>query len=155
MLADGQVEVITDRRLSTIGAGKRAAYRERLRSAGGFNTEHRELLQALQAEQRTHRNKPNGFWIASDDPAAADEAVCRRFQIESIRAAVLMTDGVSALVDRFGLATWAEMPTRILRDGCAAVLAEVDQAEGDDPSGRHFPRSKTHDDKTAVLIAER
>ena len=153
MLADGRVDVITDRRLSSIGADKRAAYRERLEAGGGFDREHTELLGRLQAEQRKYRNAPRGFWIAADDPAAADQAISRRFPLESVGAAVLMTDGASAAVDRFGLSTWGEIPMRIMREGSAQILAEVNHAEGADPVGRNSPRSKQHDDKTAVLVA--
>ena len=65
------MDVITDRRLSAIGADKRAAYRERLNAGGGFDSEHRELLRNLQAEQRKYRNEPDGFWIAADDPVCS------------------------------------------------------------------------------------
>ena len=136
MHSDGHVDVITDRRLSAIGADKRAAYRERLVAGGGFDSEHRELLRSLQAEQRKYRNEPDGFWIAADDPSAADHALTRRFPVGSVSAAVLMTDGASAIVDRFGLTTWADMPSRLSREGCAQVLAEIDQAESADPAGR-------------------
>jgi len=153
MHSNSHVDVMTDRRLSAIGAGKRRAYRQRLVAGGGFDSEHRELLRSLQAEQRKFRNKPDGYWIAADDPSAAGQAFTRRFPVRSICAAMLMTDGASAIVDRFGLTTWAEMASRLPREGCAEVLAEIDHAESADPAGRSSPRSKNHDDKTAVLVA--
>lgn len=146
--------MITDKRLSAIGTEQRAAYRDRLKTGRGFDRQHHDLVRTLQAEQRRHRNEPRGYWIAADDPAAADQAVTRSFPVTGVGAVALMTDGASAIVDRFGLTAWTELPTRFSHDGCAAVLAAVDRAEHSDPMGLRWPRSKVHDDKTVVLVAD-
>jgi hypothetical protein len=154
MFANGDVEVVADRRLSTIGTEQRTAYRNRLKAGEGFGSTHRELLRSLQIEQANLRNRSRGYWIAADDPSAASQSLTVRYPRMAIDAVLLMTDGASAIVDCFGLATWASLPNRVKRDGCAKLLSQVSHAESADPDARHWPRSKKHDDKTILLVAE-
>jgi len=58
---------------------------------------------------RAYRNQPGGFWAASGDPTAADEAITGMVPVTSLHAAVLLSEGASRLVDRFQLATWSQL----------------------------------------------
>jgi hypothetical protein len=65
-------------------------------------------------ELRAHRNQPGGFWLAKDDPRAADEALTGSHPLAGLKGAVLLSNGVETddwpavlssspaeLVDRF------------------------------------------------------
>lgn len=148
----GKVEVMTDDLLGGVAPEIRAAYRERLVAGRGYDEEHQRLLHELQEEQRHVRNTHNGYWIAEADPTAAHNAHQWRYPHGDVSALVLMSDGAAAIVHPWAIAPWSAIPSMTARDGCAAVLNRVVGAEDGDPNGEAVPRSKGHDDKTAVLI---
>jgi len=76
-------------------------------------------------ELRAHRNRPGGFWLAKDDPRAADEAITGSCPVAGLRGAVLLSNGVSRIVDRFGLTDWAG----VLSSGPAEIIGRVREAE--------------------------
>jgi len=57
----------------------------------------------------------------------------------------------SFAIDRFHLATWAELGAILTGDGPAGLIRRVRAAAAADPKGERWPRSKIHDDATAVL----
>jgi hypothetical protein len=80
-------------------------------------------------ELRAHRNRPGGFWLAKDDPRAADEAVTGGCATSEVAGAVLLSNGASRIVDQFGLADWPEVFAIAASDGPAEVIWRVRQAE--------------------------
>ncbi|MEV4199182.1 hypothetical protein [Micromonospora globbae] len=78
---------------------------------------------------RAHRNRPGGFWVAKDDPRAADEAISGRCPTSELGGAVLLSNGASRIVDRFGLADWPQVLATLGERGPAAVIGRVRQAE--------------------------
>jgi hypothetical protein len=147
--------VLTDDRLAALCAPERRRYRERLAAGNGYDDAHRELLRALQREQRTHRNRPGGYWIAEADPAAARQARTLSVPVTAMSWAVLATDGAVNTARHLGLDDWPALA----RTGPAALarfLARChDWEEHDDPGGRDYPRAKRHDDKTIVSVLMR
>ncbi|WP_406143290.1 integrase [Streptomyces sp. NBC_01012] len=94
-------------------------------------------------ELRSHRNRPGGFWVAKDDPRAADEAVTGSCPVSELSgAAALFSNGASGIVDRFGLCDWPEVMTVLASDGPDAVIRRVRRTEA-----RHAVAS---DDATVV-----
>lgn len=64
-----------------------------------------------------------------------------------------VTDGAAAAVETYrSPTTWAEAHRLAANDGVQALIARGQTAEEGDPDGVRWPRSKPHDDKTAVLI---
>jgi Protein phosphatase 2C len=122
---DGQVRPITDERLARLPGGP--PYRVDV--------------------VRAHRNQPGGFWVASTDPAAADQAVCGSVSLESVTDVALCTDGVARLVDWYGY-SWAEVFARLDEVGPAGVIDLVRAEERADPR----PRAKPHDDATLAHL---
>jgi len=59
--------------------------------------------------------------------------------------------GASRLADRFHLATWAQICGILAREGPPGLIEQVRAAESADPRGERWPRSKIHDDATAVF----
>jgi hypothetical protein len=95
------------------------------------------------------RNAPGGFWVASTDPAAADQALTGTVRLDEVRRAAVLTDGAARLVDRFGR-TWADLFHLADRDGPRAVLAAVREAELATGPNPRF-RGKRFDDATLAF----
>lgn len=96
---------------------------------------------------RGRRNRPDGFWVASTDPAAAYEAVTASFPDIEVSAVAMLTDGVTRLVDHFGHG-WPDLMDRLVDDGPGSVIDLVREAERTRPG----PYRKPHDDATALLM---
>ena len=99
---------------------------------------------------RQHRNRDGGFWVAATDPLAAEQALAGTIPTSRGRAAALLSDGATRLVDRFGLATWRQTLDLLDRQGPSGLIHEVRMAERSDPNGSRWPRGKTFDDATAL-----
>ncbi|MBF9133679.1 protein phosphatase 2C domain-containing protein [Plantactinospora sp. S1510] len=99
------------------------------------------------------RNRPGGFWVASTEPAAAAEAITGSVDRNGLFRLLLCTDGVSRLVDIFGLG-WAEVFRLAEAGGPRAVIEAVRAREVEHPgqlasSGRTVKR---HDDATLAVL---
>ncbi|WP_230689206.1 hypothetical protein [Catellatospora paridis] len=88
-----------------------------------------EEYQRILRELRSRRNSPGGFWVAKDDPKAADEALTGSCAITDLSGAVLLSNGASRIVDRFGLTDWPGAMAVLATEGPAAVIGRVRQAE--------------------------
>lgn len=141
--------VITDDREAQVGA----RYRARMDALDSGSREHvaarREYVEAM----RAHRNRDGGFWVAATDPLAAERALVGDMPAERVRAAALLSDGASRLVDRFGLASWRQAFDILTQEGPEALIKRVREAEQSDPAGARWPRGKTFDDATAALLS--
>lgn len=139
---------ITDNRIDSVGGRIRSSYRERLKSGGGFDARHRDLLISLQKEQAAVRNRPQGYWIASNDPGAAYEAIQNSWPIEEISQVLLATDGAASIFHTGTVECWsaiAQNPVQVLR--------QQHLLESEDSNGAQMPRSKLHDDKTLLVAS--
>lgn len=88
--------------------------------------------------------------MASTDPAAADHALTGSVPLAELRSFSLLSDGATRLADLFTALTWQQLDG-ILRDhGPHELIRRTREAEDNDPHGRHWPRTKAHDDATAV-----
>jgi hypothetical protein len=95
---------------------------------------------------RRWRNTPGGFWVASTSVRAAGEAVTG--SAAGVTEAALVTDGVTRLVEWYGV-TWARLFDALDgADGPAAVIRWVRERERAAPP----PLGKRHDDATAVVL---
>lgn len=155
-----EVVHISDGRLAALNPGLRAQIRSRLRGGGGYDSEeHRRLVALLVDAERAARNTAGGYWIAGDDPGAADHALTGTIAIgtgpDAVRGLALLSDGADRAVRLFGLYPgWRELFAALTDDGPAAVIARVRRAEDDDPHGRAHPRTSRSDDATALLLPD-
>ncbi|WP_067137498.1 protein phosphatase 2C domain-containing protein [Microtetraspora malaysiensis] len=140
--------VITDERESQVG--KR--YRTSMDALDSGTPHHTAALRTYVEAMRAHRNRDGGFWVASSDPLAAEQALTGTLPADQIRAAALLSDGASRLVDRFGLATWRQALDILAQGGPAELVRRVRDAERSDLNGKRWPRGKTFDDATAALM---
>ncbi|MEY9935187.1 hypothetical protein ABH926_009858 [Catenulispora sp. GP43] len=94
------------------------------------------------------RNTDEGFWIASNRPEAADEALAGSVPLREVTRAALMTDGITRLVERYGR-SWLDLLDRLEKEGPGQLVADVRAEELAAPPGTY--RGKLHDDVTAVF----
>jgi hypothetical protein len=142
---DGEPVVICDTRLEDIAAELRPDYRE---LAG---TQERETArQAYISQLDALRNRPGGYWTAAADPAAAQQAITGSSVIADLDAVALLSDGAGRLADRYHLATWPQIAATLAEHGPGELIRQVRAAEGSDPEGWRWPRSKLRDDATAI-----
>ncbi|MDQ8706961.1 protein phosphatase 2C domain-containing protein [Streptomyces sp. LHD-70] len=148
LLDDGhRVEAVCDRRNSAVSPELSESNRRHVPGEPA----HEEALRHSIAVVREQRNRPGGFWIASADPAAAHHAYTGSRPRAGLRRVALLTDGVTRLVDMFGVAGWTDLLGRAERAGPGALLDEVRAWELRDPRAARWPRIKVHDDATAAL----
>jgi hypothetical protein len=118
---DGAPVVVCDPREVVISRSCQAAFEA---TAEG-SAERRRVLRDL----RANRNQPGGFWVAKDDPRAADEAITGSCPISELTGAVLLSNGASRVVDRFELVDWREVMALLAASGPAEIIRRVRQAE--------------------------
>jgi hypothetical protein len=111
------------------------------------------LRAALPAGTPLRRNSPGGFWIAGAKPEAATHALTGTVPAADVRAAALLSDGASRLVERFGALDWPQLMGILSAEGPAALIARTRAAEraADADLATRKP-GKVHDDATAVYI---
>jgi hypothetical protein len=141
---NGDIQVISDTREAQIGSNLREAMDTLPGGTPAHTQAHREYVEAL----RTYRNQPGGFWVADARPDASTQAVTGSLPGSDVRAVVLLSDGASRLVDRFGMATWSEALKILDTSGPIELLRRVREAEQSDPDGARWPRGKPYDDAT-------
>lgn len=99
---------------------------------------------------RKTRNAPGGFWVASTVPEAAYHAVRGTCDLGPDGEAAVLTDGASRYAEMFGH-SWESLLGLLRADGPGGLIAAVRDLERACPP----PRSKPHDDATAVYWQSR
>jgi hypothetical protein len=141
------IQVISDDRLAQVAVTEHSAMH---REATGSLTHQRRYAE-LMTELRRHRNQAEGYWVASSNPDAAYHALTGSIRRLDVRRAALLTDGATRLVDRFQIMAWPHLLDLLDREGPYALIKQTREAESTDPEGRRWPRSKRHDDASAIL----
>ncbi|SFK20196.1 Protein phosphatase 2C [Streptosporangium canum] len=125
--ADGTLTVVDDDRTDHLPSGRPYS---------------RELVRSL-------RNHSDGFWVASTNPQAAYEALTGSVPLATVTGALLLTDGVTRLVEAYGH-SWEQLVATAAADGSGQLIAQVREAEVE--YGPPYPAAKAHDDATAVWV---
>lgn len=142
------VQVITDDREAIVGR----RYRQHMDATAAGTPEHVQAHREYVETMRAHRNRPDGFWVASNDPKAAHQAMTGTIDVFDVQDLALLSDGASRLVDRFDLASWDTALDMVRNDGPDALIRAVRRAEASDSEGRRWPRGKSSDDATVVHV---
>ena len=136
--------VISDTRLEDIAADLRPNYRE-------LPVQERETArQAYIAKLDALRNRPDGYWSAAADPAAAEHAITGSSPVADLAAVGLLSDGAGRLSDRYHVADWPQIAATLAKHGPGELIRQLRAAEAADAEGLRWPRSKIRDDATAV-----
>ena len=125
------------------------AQRHGLSPAAGHNRP--EYLEALR-RARNYANTEKGGWIFGPDPRVADHVATQEAVAPTDSLVLLATDGFLALSSdyrRYDSETLIEAAADI---GLAKLGAELREIEGTDLKGTRYPRFKTSDDATALLL---
>jgi len=100
----------------------------------------------------TYRNQPGGFWCVSASPEAADHAISRQFNISECQTVMLMTDGVSTIIDNYhALPNW-HAALNLGRSDPERLITLTRNTELQDPEAKKWPRCKIHDDKAVAVV---
>jgi hypothetical protein len=109
--------------------------------------EHDAAIRSYVGALRARRNQPGGYWLAKDDPVAADEAVCGILSGSQDTSFALLSNGVTRLVDRYSILTWEALFDLCCSGGPSEVLRVLrDHETRIDPDGTDT------DDATAALV---
>jgi hypothetical protein len=139
--------VVSDDRLTQVAVTEHSAMH---REATG-TVSHQQRYADLVTELRRHRNQAEGYWVASSTPDAAYQALTGSIPRLEVRRAALLSDGATRLADRFGVMAWPRVFDLLDREGPSSLIMQTREAESSDPNGRRWPRSKRHDDASAVI----
>jgi hypothetical protein len=146
----GRVELVEDLRVQRVGRSLHETVPGSGAAAPG-SPEHAAGARKRIAAQRDYINRPDGYWIASNEPAAAGHALTGTLPLagpDAVRRACLLTDGASRAVDTFELYGWPELLDAVTSRGPGYLIERVRAAEYE----RHQVRLKRHDDASAALI---
>ncbi|MFC0032985.1 hypothetical protein ACFFMM_26005 [Micromonospora chaiyaphumensis] len=96
---------------------------------------------------RARRNRPGGYWIAKDDPHAAEEAVTGSRPLPGLAGVALLSNGASRLVSPYGVTDWPGVLDLLAAGGPDEVVRRVRRAEAAIGTG---PTAPVPDDATVV-----
>jgi hypothetical protein len=109
--------------------------------------EYDRIRESCVAALRARRNRPGGYWIAKDDPRAADEAVTGSRPLAELDGVALLSNGASRLVSPYGLTDWAGVRQLLGAHGPEEIIRRVRQAEAHTSAD---PDAPVPDDATVV-----
>ncbi len=112
----------------------------------------REATIAKLREMRAALNQPGAHWTFCLDPACADHARVWSMPLQRPAYVLLMTDGFSALTDRYKVYDAAGLIRAALEKGLQELGRELRGIEAADAAGAQHPRFKKSDDATALLM---
>lgn len=121
----GAPVVISDSREVDIAQPFKSALDAVAKDSAEYEQIRREGIEVM----RANRNRPGGYWVAKEDPRAAAEAIAGSCPTSELTDAVLLSNGASRIVDKFGLADWTEVLTVLASSGPDAIIRRVRQAE--------------------------
>ncbi len=127
----GGPQVITDEREVTARRTCSAALDGVPRGTPEYDRIRASCVEAL----RARRNQPGGYWIAKDDPHAAQEAVTGSRPLHDLEGVALLSNGASRIVSPYGLTDWPGVRELLRVGGPAHVIRRVRQAEARTSAG--------------------
>jgi Protein phosphatase 2C len=134
---------------------REAAGAARLAKAKGLNPAARTNLPQFLDALRKERNSVNtgkGHWLFGPDVTAADHVAIKPVGAPAGTLVLLSTDGFLALASDYGRYDAEGLMAAAQTKGLKALGEEVRAVEAGDPEGVAYPRFKTSDDATALLL---
>lgn len=148
---EGEVIVVGEtlqKRQEEAARAKMVAGMAKISSASGINRPEIEpLLRAARNRINSGKN-----WLFSPDARAAAHVEHKVLEVKPGAKLLLASDGFLALVSDYGRYTAAGLMDAAGAKGLAALGEELRALEGEDRLGEKYPRFKTSDDATAVLL---
>jgi Protein phosphatase 2C len=104
-------------------------------------------------ENRTRLNQQDGYWVVNPRRTWAGQELRFEAQVKPGEPIVLATDGFMRLVDVFDAYSDAEIYDRLATGKGRDLMQELRDRERGDLMAGAYPRVKTHDDATFLVIA--
>jgi hypothetical protein len=104
-------------------------------------------------ENRTKLNRPDGYWVVNPLRPWAGRELRFEAQVKPGEPIVLATDGFMRLVDVFGAYSDTALHARLAAGKGPDLMQELRERERNDLLAAAYPRVKTHDDATFLVIA--
>lgn len=114
--------------------------------------EHEAAVSQMSVEQLKRRNVRGGYWVASTNAEAAEQALTGRITASKVHRVAIFTDGASRAVDTFGEMDWPACLDYLDEHGPRGLIGYIRKLEDGDPSGEKWPRFKKSDDATVAVI---
>ena len=152
-----QISTLSDARLASVAPELRREIRTALVRGRGFaDPDHERRRARLVEAERRNRNRDGGYWIAADQPQAAEYAVTARHPIgrrsPNVRRVLLMSDGVQHAASLLSIYdSDKRFVAAIANDGPETCIRQIRAAEANDPAGQRYPRTKLSDDASLIL----
>lgn len=96
--------------------------------------EYDRILASCIEALRALRNQPGGYWIAKDDPRAAEEAVTGSRPLDDLDSVALLSNGASRIVSPYDLTDWPGVLELLGSNGPGDIIRRVRQAEARSPA---------------------
>lgn len=109
-----------------------------------------EFLPALRASRNLVNTGDD--WLFAPDPACAEHAKSANFEIAGSALLLLASDGFLALASDYQRYSPDELLSAVQEHGLQQIADELRAIEISDPAGAKYPRFKTSDDATALLL---
>lgn len=103
-------------------------------------------------ENRTSLNQTDGYWVVSPSQPFAGHELRFEAQVPAGEVIVLATDGFMRLVDVFGTYTDRTLHAALAAGRGDDLIEELRTLERGDVQSGAYPRVKTHDDATVLVI---
>jgi hypothetical protein len=150
--ADGRFEMVGDafeKRAAEARRVKMLAEAKGLAPAAGVNRP--EFLSALRAARDTV-NTEKGGWLFGPNAKAAEYAKAKHVDAAPGTLVLLASDGFLALASDYGVHDAESLIHAAESKGLESLGRQLRAIENEDVEGRKYPRFKTSDDATAVLL---
>lgn len=104
-------------------------------------------------ENRTKLNEPDGYWVVNPRRPWSGRELRFEARVKPGGAIVLATDGFMRLVDVFEAYSDSSLHARLAAGRGDELMQELREREQGDLKAGAYPRVKTHDDATFLVIA--
>jgi hypothetical protein len=104
-------------------------------------------------ENRTRLNRPDGYWVINPLRPWAGHALTFDARVRPGERIALATDGFMRLVDVFGAYSDETLYAQLAAGRGSELMQELRERERGDLMAGTYPRVKTHDDATFLVIA--
>ncbi|QEN03453.1 hypothetical protein EW093_01615 [Thiospirochaeta perfilievii] len=116
-----------------------------------FNGYTDEELVKLQ-KNRMRINEKNGYYILEHEKDAIKNGNYKEFKLSDVKDIILMSDGYSAIYNKYKQLTVDELMDKCNKDGVKSIIKLIRTLEEDDSSFKKYKRLRQHDDATAIYI---
>ncbi len=140
-----------------MAGGPQGAADDETESAARQTDAHKPLLERTETlarlrEQRAAINREGAPWTFCLNPECGRHIRPWRFKLQTPAHLLLMTDGFSALADRYRAYDAAGLVRAALHKGLHELARELRAIEAGDAASAKYPRYKPSDDATALLM---